>query len=79
MAISINLLNDYINNLDPFDMLKYGEHNIYMKEVKLLLDIKIITIGKIKDIFCIGYKAIINDDIAKELYFFISKNKKFDL
>lgn len=79
MSINIYILNEFINNLDPFDMLKYGENNIYIKEVKLLLDINIITTGKIKDIFYIGYKEKLNDDMAKELYFFISKNKKFDL
>ena len=81
MSTNINILNQFINNLDPFDMLKYGEDNIYIKEVKLLLNNKIITTGKIKDIFYIGYKEKIPDDMAKDIYFFIAKSKikKFDL
>ena len=68
-------LNKYINKLDPFDMMQFEDPYIYLKEVKLILDIKNINTGKIKDIFNIGYKIYIDDENAYNINSFIFYNK----
>ena len=75
MNSKIQILNNFINEQDPFDMIQYGEYNIYMKEVKLLLEKDLINKGKIKDIFYIGYKKYIPDDIATNILFFLYELK----
>ena len=69
------ILNEYINKIDPFKMIQYGDPYIYIKEVKLILDLKNINIGKIKDMFYIGYKDYINDEIENNINYFIFYNK----
>ena len=69
------ILNEYINKIDPFKMIQYGDPYIYIKEVKLILDLKNINIGKIKDMFYIGYKDYINDESAHDINSFIFYNK----
>ena len=69
------VLNEYINKLDPFDMMQFEDPYIYLKEVKLILDIKNINTGKIKDIFNIGYKNYIDDECAYNINSFIFTNK----
>ena len=69
------ILNKYINKVDPFKMVQYGDPYIYIKEVKLILDLKSINTGKIKDIFNIGYKDYINDNNAHNIHSFIFTNK----
>jgi len=69
------VLNEYINKLDPFDMMQFEDPYIYIKEVKLILDIKNINTGKIKDIFNIGYNIYIDDDNAYNINSFIFYNK----
>ena len=58
IIVSINNMSDilaqiliFINSIDPYNMLQYGEPDIYIKEAKLLLYEKILTPGKVKDIF----------------------------
>ena len=65
------LLLNFINNLDPYDMIKYGDKLIYQKKVKMILKKKIITSGNILDIFYIGYKKYFSIDIAKQIYLYI--------
>lgn len=71
MEYNQNILLNFLNKIDPFDMIKYGEHNIYMKEVKLILNVNQINSGKIKDIFYIGYKQYISDEKASEILSFL--------
>tara|TARA_Y100000389_G_C17080252_1_gene326261 strand:+ start:233 stop:487 length:255 start_codon:yes stop_codon:yes gene_type:complete len=61
----------FINSIDPYNMLQYGESDIYIKEAKLLLDEKILTPGKVKDIFYIGYNEYVDDSIAHNIYNFV--------
>lgn len=68
------LLIEHINKSDPFEMMQFEDPYIYLKEVKLILNTKYITTGKIKDIFQIGYNTNINENIAKEIYSFILVN-----
>jgi len=69
------VLNEYINQIDPFKMIQYDDPYIYIKEVKLILDLKNINTGKIKDIFNIGYKDYIDDETAYNINSFIFFNK----
>ena len=68
------ILIEHINKFDPFEMMQFGDPYIYLKEVKLILNTKNITTGKIKDIFQIGYNTIINENSAKEIYSFLLMN-----
>tara|TARA_B100000902_G_C26767995_1_gene648953 strand:+ start:110 stop:364 length:255 start_codon:yes stop_codon:yes gene_type:complete len=61
----------FINSLDPYNMLQYGESEIYIKEAKLLLAEKILTPGKVKDIFFIGYSKYVDDIISHDIYNFV--------
>ena len=61
----------FINSIDPYNMLQYGEPDIYIKEAKLLLYEKILTPGKVKDIFYIGYNKYINDTTSRDIYNFV--------
>lgn len=72
----LTLLNNFINKKDPFNMLQYGESNIYIKEVKLLLESNLITPEKIKKVFNIGYKTDIDDNTALDIYLYIYKKIK---
>tara|TARA_Y100000768_G_scaffold385425_2_gene371524 strand:- start:2747 stop:3001 length:255 start_codon:yes stop_codon:yes gene_type:complete len=68
----------FINSIDPYNMLQFGEPDIYIKEAKLLLDEKILTPGKVKDIFYIGYSEYINDIISRDIYNFVYSIKPKD-
>tara|TARA_B100000575_G_C22925399_1_gene536599 strand:- start:198 stop:452 length:255 start_codon:yes stop_codon:yes gene_type:complete len=61
----------FINSIDPYNMLQYGEPDIYIKEAKLLLDEKILTPGKVKDIFYIGYSEYVDDSTSHNIYNFV--------
>ena len=69
------ILNEYMNSLDQFDMIQFDDMYVYIKEVKMILDIKNINTGKIKDIFNIGYNNYINDENAFNINSFIIFNK----
>ena len=71
----LNKLKDYINKLDPFDMMKYNEDNIYIKEVKLILKEEYILTINIQQIFYIAFKQNISDNDAMDIYDFINRNK----
>jgi hypothetical protein len=61
----------FINSIDPYNMLQFGEPDIYIKEAKLLLDEKILTPGKVKDIFYIGYSEYVDDSTSTDIYHFV--------
>tara|TARA_B110000208_G_C11791658_1_gene437803 strand:+ start:3536 stop:3805 length:270 start_codon:yes stop_codon:yes gene_type:complete len=71
----LNKLKDYINKLDPFDMMKYNEDDFYIKEVKLILKEEYILTINIQQIFYIAFKQNISDNDAMDIYDFINRNK----
>lgn len=73
MNKDINNIMAYINSIDPYDMIKYNEYDIYSKEVKLIIAEKKLTPGKVKDIFFIGYKQYLSDDVAQKICYNINK------
>lgn len=74
---NINKLKDYINKLDPFDMMKYNEDDIYIKEIKLMLKEEYILLNKIKEIFNLTFKNNIDDLDALNIQLFINKNELY--
>ena len=74
---NINKLKDYINKLDPFDMMKYNEDDIYIKEIKLMLKEEYILPSKIKEIFHLTFKSNIDDLYVLKIQLFINKNELY--
>lgn len=68
------ILVDFINNLDPFNMIQYDDLNIYSKEAKLILNLNTLTIKNIEDIFFIGYKQKLDMDSCIQISNFIMFN-----
>jgi hypothetical protein len=71
MSDNLSQILIFINLIDPYNMLQYGELDIYIKEAKLLLDEKILTPGKVKDIFYIGYNKYVDDTTSHDIYHFV--------
>ena len=70
------LLKQYLNEIDPYNMIQFGDPNIYLKEVKLILREEFITSTKIENIFKLGYRDKLNTEISTNIFYFIIQNVK---
>ena len=72
----IDKLTKFINDIDPFNMMIYKEDDIYLKEVKLIVN-NILTInnGKIKDIFKIAFFVDLEDTVCSKITEFVLNNR----